>query len=274
MIMVSSRKKYEIYKPKKRYGQNYLVDDNIARKIIKSLGARQDDALLEIGPGQGALTKFLVNEYPEYTAVEIDESSVNELKRKFGENLGIVCGDVMKFDFMELSGKKGKRIKVLGNIPYNITSDILFKLLDNIAYIETAVLMVQKEVAERLSAAVGTKQYGILAVQFGAFAEVINIFNVPPTAFFPKPRVISSVIKLAFDENKFAISNVPLFRSLVRNAFSKRRKTLKNSLKDFFGANDINNCDFNVDFSRRAETLSVNEFVVLSNEINSCLRYK
>jgi len=272
--MISNKNKYEIYKPKKRFGQNYLVDDNISRKIIKSLGAQHDDVLLEIGPGQGALTKFLVNEYPNYTAVEIDECSVDTLKNKFGKDLNIVCGDVMKFDFSGLSRTEGVKTKVLGNIPYNITSDILFKLLENIGVIDTAVLMVQKEVAERLTAKKETKQYGILAVQFGAFAEIKNIFNVPATAFFPKPRVTSSVIKLAFNENKYTIANVPLFRSLVRNAFSKRRKTLKNSLKDFFGANDINNCDFNIDFSRRAETLSVIEFVELSNEINSCLRYK
>ncbi len=272
--MISVKNKYEIYKPKKRFGQNFLVDDNIARKIINSLGAQSDDVLLEIGPGQGALTKFLVDEYPNYSAIEIDESLVNTLKSKFGKDLNIVCGDVMKFDFSCLARAEGAKIKVLGNIPYNITSDILFKLLDNIGIIESAVLMVQKEVAERLTAEISTKQYGILSVQFGAFADVKNIFNVPATAFFPKPRVTSSVIKLDFNKNKYIIADITLFRSLVRNAFSKRRKTLKNSLKDFFGANDINNCDFNIDFSRRAETLSVNEFVVLSNEINSCLKYK
>ncbi len=272
--MISNRNKYEIYKPKKRFGQNFLVDDNISRKIIKSLGAQSNDVLLEIGPGQGALTKFLVNEYPNYSAVEIDESSVCALKDRLGINLNIVCSDIMKFDFTGLSRSEGGKIKVLGNIPYNITSDILFKLLENMDIIESAVLMVQKEVAERLTAEKETKQYGILAVQFGAFADVKIIFNVPATAFFPKPRVTSSVIKMDFNKNKYTIANVPLFRSLVRNAFSKRRKTLRNSLKDFFGANDINNYDFNIDFSRRAETLSVNEFVVLSNEINSCLRYK
>ncbi len=268
--MISSRQKYQMYNPKKRFGQNFLVDDNISSKIVRSLDAGRDDVILEIGPGRGALTKLLVKDYPEFVAVEIDESAVTELKEKFG-GLNVIRGDVLEFDFSSVAGGN-RKIKVIGNIPYNITSEILFRLLDNINCIDSAVLMVQKEVAERLVASPETKQYGILSVQFQAFASIKHLFTVPRTAFFPKPDVTSSVIRMNFSKELNRIDNAVLFRSLVRNAFSKRRKTLKNSLKDFFEANNIINTDFNLDFSRRAETLTVEEFVLLSNEINSYLR--
>lgn len=270
--MITSRQKYDRYSPKKKFGQNFLVDDNISGKIVKSLDAEPDDVILEIGPGLGALTKFLVNEFKNFTAVEIDDKAATTLKEKFN-NLNIIQGDILNLDFSALlKGKIKDRVKVIGNIPYNITSEILFRLLDNMDFVESAVLMVQKEVADRLVAGIRTKQYGILSVQFQAFAEIKRLFNVPRTAFFPKPDVISSVIRLKFRRELHKIDNASLFRNLVRNAFSKRRKTLKNSLKDFFEFNNIVNSDFDLDFSRRAETLTVSEFVDLSNEINSYLR--
>jgi 16S rRNA (adenine1518-N6/adenine1519-N6)-dimethyltransferase len=271
--MSSTKDKYEKYKPKKRYGQNFLVDDNISRKIVSSLKASKDDLIIEIGPGLGALTKFLAGEYSGYRAVEIDKTSVENLLEKFGEKLNITCCDFLEFDLLKYATDNKNRIKVIGNIPYNITSGILFKLLDCIDSVDSAVLMIQKEVAERLVAASDTKKYGILAVQFQAFSDIKMLFSVPPTAFFPKPDVTSAVIRIDFRKDKYDVNNITIFRNLVRNAFSKRRKTLKNSLKDYFDSNNIISSDFNLDFSRRAETLSVLEFVLLSNEINSYLKH-
>ncbi|MCE1164422.1 MAG: 16S rRNA (adenine(1518)-N(6)/adenine(1519)-N(6))-dimethyltransferase RsmA [Bacteroidetes bacterium] len=270
--MTSVKQKYDAYKPKRKFGQNFLVDDNIARKIIKSLGADEKDTVIEIGPGHGALTKFLFREFQDFTAVEIDETAVAKLIKNY-PGLNVVHGDILDFDFSSpLKDSSQAKVKVIGNIPYNITSVILFRLLDKIEAVDSAVLMIQKEVAERLAATKETKQYGILSVQFQAFADIKTLFNVPRTAFFPKPDVTSSVIRLQFKPDKYTIANTGLFRTIVRNAFSKRRKTLKNSLKDFFESNNIRTSDFSLDFSRRAETLSVDEFVVLSNEVNSYLR--
>lgn len=264
--MLSSKSKYEKYKPKKRFGQNFLVDDNIARKIVKSLEISEEDTVIEIGPGKGALTKHLINETKRFLAVEIDTKVAEELKNN-GYN--VILKDFLQFDFKEDIPQelRGSNIKIIGNIPYNITSGILFKFLDSNIKIRSCVMMIQKEVAERLVAKVNTKPYGILAVQFQAMASVKQLFNVPPTAFFPKPEVTSSVIRLTFDENKIRIDNVIVFKEFVRSAFSKRRKTLKNSLKDFFEKYDLKSHDYDIDYSRRAESLTVREFVDISNKL-------
>ncbi len=264
--MISNKSKYEKYKPKKRFGQNFLVDDNIARKIVKSLEISEGDAVVEIGPGQGALTKHIVNETNKFTAVEIDKVVAAELVKK---GYSVINKDILNVDFeKDLSAEfSGCRLKVIGNIPYNITSDILFKLLDGRAKIDSCVLMIQKEVAERLAAVRGTKQYGILAVQFQALASVKMLFSVPPTAFFPKPSVVSGVVKIAFGNNEFTVEDIQVFKEFVRSAFSKRRKTLRNSLKDFLEKHEINPEDLGIDLSRRAEELSVEEFVKLTDII-------
>jgi len=262
--MLSNQIKYTKYKPKKRFGQNFLVDDNIAKKIVRSLEIEDGDTVVEIGPGQGALTKHLINETKNFLAVEIDRNAAAKLT---GEGYNILLKNFLSFDFEEdlPKGKAGRKIKVIGNIPYNITSDILFKLLDSKVKIDSCVLMIQKEVAERLVAGISTKSYGILAVQFQALAEVKLVFNVPPTAFFPKPDVNSSVIRIKFGNKNFKVDDISVFKEFVRSAFSKRRKTLKNSLKDFFEKYKLETKDFDLDFVRRAETLKVGEFVELSN---------
>ena len=269
--MLTNQSKYEKYKPKKRFGQNFLVDDNIARKIVRSLEIEEGDLVVEIGPGQGALTKHLINETKNFIAVEIDRNVVAKLT---GEGYNVVLKSFLDFDFeSDLSFRKsGEKIKVIGNIPYNITSDILFKLLDSKVKIDSCVLMIQKEVAERLVAGISTKQYGILAVQFQALAEVKLMLNVPPTAFFPKPDVNSAVIRIKFGNGKYKVEDISVFKEFVRSAFSKRRKTLKNSLKDFFDKYGLKTEEFDLDFVRRAETLTVGEFVGLSNFVAGKIR--
>jgi 16S rRNA (adenine1518-N6/adenine1519-N6)-dimethyltransferase len=267
--MLSTKDKYEKYRPKKRLGQNFLVDDNIALKIVNALDIKDSDLVVEIGPGQGALTKHLIKLAKNFLAVEIDKYAADSLYEKYGSDLNIIAKDFLEFDFVNDLEKfgSGLELKVIGNIPYNITSDILFKLLDNSEKVRTAVLMIQREVAERLYAERGTKQYGILAVQFQAFSGVKKVVSVPPTAFFPKPDVHSKVIKIDFNQENKEITNKELFREFVRKAFSKRRKTLKNSLKEFFETHNIAVEDLDFDFGRRAESLEMKEFITLSNRI-------
>lgn len=275
-MMIENSEKYRIYKPKKFLGQNFLVDENIAKKIVESLDIKKDDFIFEIGPGHGALTKYIAGITRNFIAVDIDKEITKKLKERFEDKDCFINEDILSFSFEKYLPKKFSEFKIIGNIPYNLTSEILFKILtyslqdqeDNFIdkpKINKAILMIQKEVALRLCANKDSKQYGILSVQTQAFSNVKILFNVPRTAFFPKPDIVSSVIEIRPVKDKYKINNVSLFRSLVRNAFGKRRKTLKNSLDNFIEENGFRINDIGFDFSRRAESLSIEEFVNLSN---------
>ena len=269
---MKTQEKYEKYKPKKFFGQNFLVDDNISKKIIKQLEIQDDDVIVEIGPGQGALTKHLVNEAKRYFAVEIDTGIADKLENDYGGSVKIIRGDFLKFNLQkDIKLNRGERLKIIGNIPYNITSEILFKLFDVSNIVKCAVLMVQREVARRLIAKPNTKDYGILAVQTQMNCIPKLLFDVPPTSFFPKPNVHSSVIKLDFSEKIYEVMSGTVFTQLVRSAFGKRRKVMSNSLKEFFIENNIDKADIDFDFTRRPENLSVPEFVQLSNELTAVI---
>jgi 16S rRNA (adenine1518-N6/adenine1519-N6)-dimethyltransferase len=262
---LKTREKYEIYKPKKFLGQNFLVDDNISKKIVRQLELKATDTVLEIGPGQGALTKNLAGFCKNYIAVEIDKNITESLKEKFGDKGKILNEDFLKYDLTKIK----KPIKIIGNLPYNIASEILFKLFDNREKIQSAVLMVQKEFARRLVSSPNSKEYGIMSVQTQVFSKPKILFNVPPTVFFPKPKVESSVIKLDFSKNDYELLSRDSFKILVRTAFGKRRKTLKNSLKDLFEkiGLDFDELDLFFNFSKRAENLCVADYVRLANLI-------
>lgn len=258
---MKTREKYQLYKPKKFFGQNFLVDDNISRKIIRQLDISEDDFVLEIGPGQGALTKHLAGLKDKYAAVEIDSGIVSELQNKFS-GINVINKDFLKFDFDLFQTK----IKIIGNLPYNIASEILFKLFDNRDKIKCAVVMVQKEFAQRLTAKPNSKEYGILSVQTQYFSEPSLLFNVPPTVFFPKPKVESSVVKLEFNR-KDINTDVQIFKELVRASFGKRRKIIRNSLKEFFEKKNLGFEMFDFDFTRRAENITIAEYVELAEQI-------
>ena len=274
--MPTTEEKYQKYRPKKFLGQNFLTDENIAKKITESLGAGRNDIVIEIGPGQGILTKYLFRQTDDFTVVELDKSICIKLKEKFKGELKIVHQDFLKFDLSAISDKAidGRKIKIIGNIPYNITSEILFKLFDNVSKIDSAVLMMQKEVAQRLQAKPNSKEYGILAVQTQSNTNPKILFNVSPSSFFPKPKVESSVVKLDFDNMKYPIKDRELFRNFVRSSFGQRRKTLNNSLKIFFEKNNLTGVKPEFDYSRRAENVSIEEYVKLSNEISDILNKK
>ncbi|MBI5403327.1 MAG: ribosomal RNA small subunit methyltransferase A [Ignavibacteriae bacterium] len=259
---MKTREKYEFYKPKKIFGQNFLVDDNISQKIIRQLDITDSDLVLEIGPGQGALTKHLAELEERYTAVEIDNAIASGLGIKYGSRINIINQDFLKFDLSQF----GKKIKIVGNLPYNIASEILFRLFEFRGKIICAVLMVQKEFAQRLVAKPDSKEYGILSVQTQVFSRPSLLFSVPPTVFFPKPKVESSVIKLCFD-NETDLKSISIFKALVRASFGKRRKIIKNSLKEYFEKTNISFDDLDFDFTRRAENVKVEEYVALANRI-------
>ena len=244
-------------KPLKHFGQNFLVDENIIKKIISTFKPKSDDEIIEIGPGQGALTKYLIDICENYKAIEIDTRAAERLSNEF-TNINLINEDFLKIDLKKIIDKKAR---ITGNIPYNITSPILFKLMENRSIIKDSFLMVQYEVAKRLNSKVGTKDYGILAVLLQNFAEIKLCFKVPPTVFVPQPRVDSAIISLKWREQEINYDE-NIFKKLVKSSFSKRRKTLKNSLKNSI----FEKCDFSdiVDTKIRAERLSINDFIKMT----------
>lgn len=263
--MSNLESKYEKFRPKKFLGQNFLVDDNIAKKIISFLDIQDGDNIVEIGPGHGALTKHLVNYKINYTAVELDKFIVEELTNKYGEKINLIHEDFLKTDISKIFSSP---FKVIGNIPYNITTEILFKLYDNKDIVQSAVLMMQKEVAQRLAAKPNTKDYGILAILTQVNAVPKIVYNVPPTAFFPKPKVNSSVVRVELKNDSYVIRDVNLFKEVVKSSFNQRRKVMRNSLKKLFEEKGIEFESVNFDFSKRPEQLSIQEFVEFSNSLS------
>ncbi|RFM22814.1 MAG: 16S rRNA (adenine(1518)-N(6)/adenine(1519)-N(6))-dimethyltransferase RsmA [Candidatus Thermochlorobacter aerophilum] len=243
---------------KKRLGQNFLVDENIVRKIIAFAQLKKDDHILEIGPGFGALTKELVKILPTFTAVELDRTLAAFIRAEFPQ-VHLIEKDILQVPLSEIAGEK--KVKVLGNIPYAITTPILFKLLDERAAVHSAILMMQDEVARRLLAKPSTKEYGVLAVQLQAFAEVEYGFKVKREVFKPRPEVDSAVVRLTMRPHT-GIMRETVFKTLVRTAFRMRRKTLENNLKDIFELSGVT-----LNLKQRAEELSVQDFIELANVI-------
>ena len=251
-------------KPLKRFGQNYLKDKNTIEKIITAFAPKESDSVLEIGPGQGALTQYLTQKTKNYCAVEIDKRVIESLQEEF-PNANFINKDFLQVDFSTF--ECNVPFRVIGNIPYNITAPILFKLIENRKLISDALLMVQLEVAERIVAKPKTKQYGLLSVLLNYFADVKLEFKISPNVFFPKPKVRSAIISIRFREPEMKSGNEEVFIAVVKAAFATRRKTLKNSLSNSIFKNCIKNIS-QFDLSRRAEELSVAEFVELANLID------
>lgn len=265
--------------PRKSLGQNFLTDKNIAGKIVRLLDISREDIVLEIGPGEGALTGILAETGARVIAFDIDIRAIDYLNRKYNyDNLRIVNLDFREVDLSEFLGETSARIKVIGNIPYNISSDIIFKLFENAGYISRALLTVQREVARRVNAAPGNKEYGILSVARAMTAESRIEFNIPPGCFYPPPKVTSSVIRLDFyDDQKYADIYQEIMR-LVRAAFNQRRKVLSNSLKKYIEKyseydkaklTEIAKKSGLNYFSRRAEQLDCEDFIKLHKLIHS-----
>lgn len=248
--------------PKKSLGQNFLRDENVARKIVETLRLRSSDAVVEIGPGQGALTKHLCAATPRVIGIEIDDRAIAVLRETLGSGVELIHSDVLKLSPEDLARQVGGRIRIVGNIPYSITSNILFWLFDGRGALEDATLMVQLEVARRLVARPRTKEYGILSVFTQFYSKPELLFKVSRNSFYPKPEVDSAVIRFEFPTT-LPPCNETLFRSVVRSTFGKRRKTLRNGLR-YMGFSDHQLEGVAFDLKRRPESLSLQEFLTLT----------
>ena len=249
-------------KAKKRFGQHFLKDENIARRIADSLQFKQEGQktkLLEIGGGTGMLTQFLLmrEEYEVYV-VEVERAAIEFLRERFPQ-LGdhLIEGDFLKLKLDELFTYP---LPIIGNIPYNITGPIFFRVLDYRDLVPEAVFMIQKEVAQRIIAHPGTKDYSVLTVMVQTFYETEYLFNVPPTAFRPQPRVTSAVVRLRRKAVDPPIKDYNFYRYVVKTAFSQRRKTVRNSMKNLYNLDKVPQ----EILDKRAEQLSLEDFFRLA----------
>ncbi len=247
-------------RPKKFLGQHFLRDNNIASKIVESLSL-DNPVVIEIGPGTGVLTRFLIERPIEkLILVEIDRDSNEYLKTHYtGSHFQLIEHDFLK---LTLSDYTDGNISIIGNFPYHISSQIFFKILENTAQVEEVICMVQKEVADRICAPSGNKTYGILSVLLGAWYEPKALLKVPPGVFEPPPKVQSAVMSLKRRPIAPEIHDVALFKKIVKQGFQNRRKTLRNALKPIFLPVELTSTDL---FDKRAEQLSVNDFIQLAN---------
>jgi 16S rRNA (adenine1518-N6/adenine1519-N6)-dimethyltransferase len=246
-------------RPKKHLGQHFLNDENIARKIVGFLSPEAVN-VLEIGPGTGILTKFLIHEKSfNYQAIEIDSESVEYLKNHFPDYADrFILADFLKFNW---ETKVSDNISVIGNFPYNISSQILFRILENKNKVREVIGMFQKEVAERISSGSGNKKYGILSVLIQAYFQIDYLFTVNENVFYPPPKVKSAVIKLTRNQTKQLDCDEKLFFKLVKAGFNQRRKTLRNSLKEYPFLPSEKVIEM---LNKRAEQLTVSDFVFLT----------
>ena len=239
----------------------------MARNIVESLKLQTSDRILEIGPGKGALTALLLERLDELTAVEIDDSLARLLKDTFGRALTLIHDNVLNVDLHALAQAKGGKLRIVGNIPYNITSPILFWIIDSSKDVADCTIMMQREVALRLVAKPRTKEYGILSIFAQYYSTPALKFTVAPGSFYPVPDVTSAVVSLDFTApHPSRTSDDALFRLIVRTVFGKRRKTLRNGLRDMKVRTDLLGQSA-IDLSRRPEELSVDDFVLLANEL-------
>ncbi|MBF0444575.1 MAG: ribosomal RNA small subunit methyltransferase A [Magnetococcales bacterium] len=255
-------------RPKKGLGQNFLVDDNISQAIVHAANVSQNDRVLEIGPGLGSLTVLLLAQTKKLWAIEQDERMLSILKTRcedIGE-LQIKKSDALKFDYAKLAQEIGGPLRIVANLPYNISTPLLFILLEQRQGIKDMTLMFQKEVAQRIAAQPGSKAYGTLSVQCAMWTTVEKIIDVPPESFIPKPKVDSMVIRLTIRDKPSAELHDPIFfTQVVRAAFGQRRKTLNNALKTLNPSPNVWLQKAGIDPKRRGETLSVLEFAHLAN---------
>lgn len=252
-----------VVRPKKSLGQHFLKDQNIAQKIVDAITSVDQKTVLEIGPGTGVLTSLLVKKDDiDFYAIEVDSEAYEYLQATFPSlSDKLIFKNFLKFD---LSEKFNDPLTIIGNFPYNISSQIFFKVLENRNLVIDVVCMIQKEVADRIKANHGNKTYGILSVLLQAFYDVNYLFTVGPKVFDPPPKVNSAVIHLKRNKRKELGCNEQLFFKIVKLGFNQRRKTLRNSLKSIL----LNLPTDDEIFNKRPEQLSVDEFVYLTNLID------
>ena len=257
---MNNKKKYSGHPFRKKWGQNFLTDTNLLEKIVKTIEPKADDNFLEIGPGEGALTDRIFPKVKNLVSVEIDPLLIKVLEQKPAlKGLKIVHGDILNQNIDALP--MNNPVRIFGNIPYNITSPIIFWLIEQLDYWSDTFIMMQKEVADRLCAKVGTKAYGRLTVVVGAYLDIKHCFTIKPDVFIPKPKVESAIVKFSKKEEALIDDKKYIrFNKLVSAAFSQRRKMLRNTLKGW----DIPTAaKKRINFTRRPETLTIKEFASL-----------
>ena len=264
-------KREQVFRQTKRLGQNFLNDPNILRKICATAKLHKEDHVIEIGPGKGSLTEHLVRGAGRVTAIEKDNRLKTFLDEKFEEsaNVRFVYEDILKIDFSRFSD--GEKTKLVSNLPYSISTRILLKLLDERELFSKIVVMLQKEVAQRISSPKGRKSYGSLSVLLQSCFSIKLAFKVSRQAFYPVPEVDSAVVVLdPLKDPAFPASSEKTFRTVTRHAFSSRRKTIRNSLGNFFERETVERAlsDSGIDQGRRAESLSVEEFARLADSFH------
>lgn len=251
------------HRARKRFGQNFLHDRHWIERIAKAVNATEGDDIVEIGPGQAALTRELIAGAGKVRAVEIDRDLAAWLKETFPESLSLIEADALTLDWTQVA--KNNNLRVVGNLPYNISSPLLFKLLEAADHVKDQHFMLQKEVVDRMVAQHGSKTYGRLSVMLQWRYRMQKLFDVPPGAFNPPPKVLSSVVRM-IPKAKEEVPSVDfeLFSSVVANAFSQRRKTIRNALSALLSSEEISACD--VDPGARAEALPLDAFVRLAQK--------
>ncbi|MFV8829721.1 16S rRNA (adenine(1518)-N(6)/adenine(1519)-N(6))-dimethyltransferase RsmA [Alkalihalobacterium sp. APHAB7] len=268
---------------KKSLGQNFLIDTNILGRILEAAGVSEQVGAIEIGPGIGALTEQLAKRADKVVAFEIDQRLLPVLGDTLSpyDNVKIIHSDVLKADVSQVLSeefKEGQDVMVVANLPYYVTTPILMKLLEEKLPIKRIVVMIQKEVADRIAAKPGTKDYGSLSIAAQYYAKAETVFTVPKTVFVPQPNVESAVLRLTIrEEPPVKVEDESFFFQVIRSSFAQRRKTIFNNLTHHFGKDHKEKIELalttaDVDPKRRGETLSIEEFALLSNELNRLLK--
>ncbi|MCW9023252.1 MAG: 16S rRNA (adenine(1518)-N(6)/adenine(1519)-N(6))-dimethyltransferase RsmA [Gammaproteobacteria bacterium] len=256
------------HRPRKRFGQNFLQDQHVIQRIVHSIQPREGQHLVEIGPGQGAITIPVLEAVGEMDVIELDRDLIEPLQQKLGRygQPTIHQADALKFDFCGLRKDTNKKLRVIGNLPYNISTPLLFHLMEQAACIEDMHFMLQKEVVERMVASPGSKDYGRLSVMLAYHCEAQMLFVVGPDAFHPPPKVDSAIVRLLpHPRPPVELTDPEIFSKVVSQSFSQRRKTLRNNLKGMLDAEAIQ--QLGIDPGIRAEQLHLEEFARLANAV-------
>ncbi|MDH5301336.1 MAG: 16S rRNA (adenine(1518)-N(6)/adenine(1519)-N(6))-dimethyltransferase RsmA [Gammaproteobacteria bacterium] len=256
------------HKARKRFGQNFLHDPNVINRIVACINPKKGDRMVEIGPGQGAMTTPLLAALGEIDVVELDRDLIPILHQLLDDKgtLRIHSADALKFDFASLR-QSGEKLRVVGNLPYNISTPLIFHLLEQAEIIQDMHFMLQKEVVDRLAAAPDSKAYGRLSVMVQYYCAVDKLFNVGPGAFKPAPKVDSAIVRLVpHAKPPVEVKDMQLFAEVVNRAFGQRRKTLRQAIKGLVSAEQMES--IGIDSNRRGETLSLEDFAALANLVS------
>jgi len=257
------------HKARKRFGQNFLTDENIIERIVRAIAPKPGDNIVEIGPGLGAITEPVAELTDLLNVVELDKDLAERLQTHpfIGKKLNIFQADALQFDFSQVT-REDKPLKVFGNLPYNISTPLLFHLYEFLDQIENMHFMLQKEVVNRMCAAPNSKAYGRLSIMTQYYCRTVPVTDVPPGSFVPPPKVDSAVIRLIpKDKESRSRANPASLNRVCLEAFNQRRKTLRNSLQNIMTAEDL--AELGIDASLRAENLSLDEFVTIANWLDA-----